>query len=144
MKVLSDSLDISMLELYSDDFKDFAKIVGVNQAFAFARKYGIIQITFHKTGDKPKIHTDKVAEFFGEEMLNKLCESFGGFNRVTIPKCAMLQAQLNALAIIGKLETEGMTEDEAAKAYGMTKRNVLYIKANGADYYRKRVKLNNG
>ena len=144
MQAHSDSLDISMIEHYSEDFKSFAEIVGVNEAFSFARKYGVIQITFHKVGDNPKKHTDKVAEFFGEEVLIKLCEAFGGFGRITIPKCYMLQSQLNALAIIGKLETQGMTENEAAIAYGMTKRNVLYIKANGEDYYKKRVKLNNG
>jgi len=110
----------------SDDFVLFVKIVGVEKAYEFLRVNAPIEITFPtdsgvQTGYK---HAMKVRAFFDSETYRKLCSVFGGKGRIKLPSCVDIQKSKRNMKII---DCNDSTK-EIAEKYGMTCRNVLYIK----------------
>jgi len=52
-----------------------------------------------------------------------------------MPVCSRLRFNLKALKVIADLETAGLSEQDAAKAFGLSERSIKSIKKKGKAYY---------
>jgi Mor family transcriptional regulator len=115
---MSPDINISLLP---KTLQEIAQEIGISDTLKLVRHYGGTSVYIPR-----KLKTDhELIAVLGLDSAIKICEKFGGYDRIEIPKAQMLTLELRNIEILNDKKT--LSRSKVARKYGLTERQISKI-----------------
>ncbi|ALQ51931.1 Mor transcription activator family protein [Nitrosomonas ureae] len=115
---MTSDINISLLP---KTLQEIAQEIGISDTLKLVRHYGGTSVYIPR---KLKVGHELIA-VLGIDSATKICEKFGGYDRIEIPKAQMLTLELRNIEILN--DKKVLSRSKVARKYGLTERQISKI-----------------